>query len=279
MKLRHILPEMDPDKVVGIDLLLDQVTARHSVHLPLAVESGSRGWGFPSPDSDYDCRFIYVRPASRHITPWPERDVIEFPPQDDLDANGWDLVKALRLLLNGNAVVIEWLSSPVIYRGLAWFRDSFLDFARETADRDAIGRHYLHLGERQRQVYLCDGQSVPQKKIFYALRPAVTLRWLRLHPSQAVAPMHFPTVMAACDPPTALVTEVRDLMAAKARTRELGASPLSPTISAFIDEEFVQAHSVFRSGRAALSAAVRERAGTFYRDVVERLDASGPPFG
>lgn len=274
MTLRYVLPEMDPGKVAEIDRLLDRATAEHDVHMPLAIESGSRAWGFPSPDSDYDCRFIYVRPALRHITPWPERDVIEYPLEGDLDANGWDLAKALRLLLKGNAVVIEWLRSPVIYRGAAWFRDAFLDFARETADRDAIGRHYLHLGERQRRTYFGDGTLVPQKKIFYALRPAATLRWLQLHPADAIAPMHFPTLMAECDPPTTLAAEVGELMAAKARTRELGAAPLSSTIAAFIDQEFERARDVFESGRARASEAAARSAEAFYREVVARLDAA-----
>ncbi|HEY0908971.1 MAG TPA: nucleotidyltransferase domain-containing protein, partial [Bradyrhizobium sp.] len=169
---------MDGEKVALIDALLDRIANEYNVFLPLAIESGSRAWGFSSPDSDYDCRFVFVRRIAGHITPWPARDVIEFPPADDLDANGWDLGKALRLLLKGNAVIIEWLRSPVIYRGQDWFRDGFLEFARHAATREAIGRHYLHLGERQRRVYFGDGTSVAQKKIFYALRPAATLRWL-----------------------------------------------------------------------------------------------------
>src|SRR5215475_16120802 len=182
---------MNAEKVAQIDAMLDGVVNDYRVFLPLAIESGSRAWGFSSPDSDYDCRFVFVRPITAHVTPWIARDVIELPLEGDLDANGWDLGKALRLLLKGNAVIIEWMRSPVIYRGQAWFRDSFLEFARDAASREAIGRHYLHLGERQRRVYFGDGTSVAQKKIFYALRPAAALRWLRIHSTDAIAPMHF----------------------------------------------------------------------------------------
>lgn len=271
MTLRAIPPDMDAASVAAIDDLLDRVVAEHGVFLPLAIESGSRAWGFPSPDSDYDCRFVFVRTVSEHLTPWPARDVIEYPPQGELDANGWDLGKALRLLLNGNAVIIEWLRSPVIYRGEAWFRDEFLDFARRAATREAIGRHYLHLGERQRRVYFGDGTAVARKKIFYALRPAATLRWLRLRPAEAIAPMHFPTLMAECDPPAALAAEVADLMERKALTRELGTAALSPVIARFINSEFELGRVLFETGRArAPEENVREVAA-FYRGVVERL--------
>ncbi len=71
------------------------------------MESGSRAWGLPSPDGDDDCRFFFVRPVDHHISPWPRRDVIETPLEGDLDVNGWDLGKALELMLEGNAVTIE----------------------------------------------------------------------------------------------------------------------------------------------------------------------------
>jgi predicted nucleotidyltransferase len=272
MSLRSIPPEMDEEKIALIDAMLDRIVDEHGVFLPFAIESGSRAWGFASPDSDYDCRFVFVRRAAAHLTPWSPRDVIELPLDDDLDANGWDLGKALRLLLKGNAVIVEWLRSPVIYRGQEWFRDSFLEFARDAASREAIGRHYLHLGERQRRVYFGDGTSVAQKKIFYALRPAAALRWLRMRPTEAVAPMHFPTLMAECDPPAALREEVAGLMRRKALTRELGAAPLSPAVASFIDSEFERAREAFESGRAHAPAEVVARAEQFYRMVVERLE-------
>lgn len=272
MSLRSIPPEMDPSKVAQIDGLLDRAVAEYGVHVPLAIESGSRAWGFPSPDSDYDCRFVYVRPIAQHLTPWPARDVIEFALEDELDANGWDLAKALRLLLKGNAVIIEWLRSPVIYRGEAWFRDGFLEFAARAATREAIGRHYLHLGERQRRVYFGDGQSVAQKKIFYALRPAATLRWLRMRPEASIAPMDFPTLMAECDPPAAVKQEIADLMARKAATRELGHARLSPAIAAFIDDEFTLARDAWEAGRAHATNELKAEAQVLYRRIVEGLE-------
>jgi len=270
MSLRSLPISFSAVAVDAIDARLDAIRVEQGVSIPLAIESGSRAWGFPSPDSDYDCRFVFVRPVDQHLSPWPLRDVIETPLEGDLDVNGWELGKAIRLLLKGNAVIIEWLRSPIVYRGEAWFRDAFLDFAGRFARRDLIARHYLHLGERQRRVYFGDGEIVPQKKIFYALRPAAALRWLRLHPDQAVPPMHFPTLMAQCEAPPEVADLTADLIARKAVTRELGAELLPHLIAAFIDGEFELARPRFEGPRAALSDQARSEANAFYRDVTLR---------
>jgi len=271
--IRQIPDRFSPSAVAAIDARLDAICAEHDVAIPLAIESGSRAWGFPSPDSDYDCRFVFVRPAIHHLSPWPRRDVIETPLEGDLDVNGWELGKAIRLLLKGNAVIIEWLRSPIVYRGEAWFRDAFLEFAGRFADRALIARHYLHLGERQRRVYFGDGKAVPQKKIFYALRPAATLRWLRIHPEAALAPMHFQTLMAECDPPAEVSALAADLMARKAISRELGAEPLPAPIAGFIDQEFEIARAVFEAAPVVISDAARREAEAFFQDVTRRLSA------
>lgn len=101
----------DAATVERIQTRLDEVERDHGVWVLWAVESGSRAWGFPSPDSDYDCRFFYVRRHDDYLSPWRPRDVIETPLDDVLDVNGWDLIKAIRL-----AAALHWtrtLGSPV----------------------------------------------------------------------------------------------------------------------------------------------------------------------
>ncbi len=94
---------------------LKEIEKTENVRILHAVESGSRAWGFPSPDSDYDVRFLYVRPLEYYMKLEKTRDVIELPINDMLDINGWDLKKALQLLYAGNPTLFEWFSSPIVY--------------------------------------------------------------------------------------------------------------------------------------------------------------------
>lgn len=269
--LRALPTGSDPAAVAAIDRMLAELRAEHRVAIPLAIESGSRAWGFASPDSDYDCRFIFVRPLEHYLTPWPRRDVIETPLQGDLDVTGWDFGKALKLMLKGNAVVLEWLQSPFAYGGDAAFRDGLLELARRFADRERIARHYLHLGERQRRTYFPDGHAVAIKKLFYALRPAAALRWLRMHEG-AVPPMQFPTLMAECAPPADVMEATQALLEAKARTRELGSAPVPQVIGDFIDAEFAAAQTIVGQRPDRLSPDAREEAERFFRETVVRFD-------
>jgi predicted nucleotidyltransferase len=263
--LRALDSGFDPAVVDAIDERLRSVVTKHDVRLLLAIESGSRAWGFPSPDSDYDCRFIYVRRTADYLSLFEKRDVIEFKPDEILDVNGWDLGKALRLLLKGNAVVIEWLTSPLVYAGDAAFRDEALALAHQVAQPAAVARHYLHLGERQRRTHFADDRVVPLKKIFYALRPAVALRWLRLHPGAAVAPMHFPTLVASSDLPRDVAAIVGDLIARKAMTHELGSGPLPDPIRLLIDAEFETARDRWLKDEWRPAPAMIEAADTLFR--------------
>ena len=117
---------MDDTIVAEIRSRLKSLEAQERVTIPLAIESGSTAWGFPSPDSDYDCRFVYVRPLAETFTLFPRRDVIEEPLTEVFDINGWELSKALRLMLAGNAVIVEWLRSNFAYQENGEFREAAL---------------------------------------------------------------------------------------------------------------------------------------------------------
>ena len=78
---------------------LSDIEAKYDVKILLAVESGSRAWGFESKDSDYDVRFIYVHKKDWYLSLIEGRDVIEeLDPDGVLDLAGWDLKKALLLM-------------------------------------------------------------------------------------------------------------------------------------------------------------------------------------
>ncbi len=268
--LRAIPAEFDRDKLQDVDQRLEAIIRDHGVAIGLAIESGSRAWGFPSPDSDYDCRFLFVRPADDYLSPWTKRDVIETPLIDDMDVNGWELGKALKLMLKGNAVVIEWLMSPIVYRGDAAFRDRLNALAQRHANKSALARHYLHLGMRQRQTYFADDKDIALKKLFYALRPAVALRWLARHPDAVIPPMHFQTLLHDCDMPGDVVLLAEDLIARKAVTREIGSGPLPAAIRDFVDGEFARQSAVEREP-VRLSAEAKTDAEHFFRWAVAHL--------
>ncbi|MBX3478024.1 MAG: nucleotidyltransferase domain-containing protein [Brevundimonas sp.] len=273
MSFSSFSADMSPDAIVRVQAILDGVARDEGVHIPLAIESGSRAWGFPSPDSDYDGRFIYVRPAHQALTIWPRRDVIETPLVGEMDVNGWDLSKALRLLLKGNAVVVEWLQSPIAYRDTPWFRDALLGFADHWLDRGRVINHYLRLGQRQKMLHVDRGAEVSLKKTFYCLRPAAALLWLEQHPGRAIAPMHFPTLMAGIDASHDVQIRIADLIAQKAVTREMGVAPAPPELLAFIDDAFARAEAWISEPTAASPDAMRAGDALFV-EVTRRLDAT-----
>ncbi len=155
---------------------LREIERRENVRILHAVESGSRAWGFASPDSDYDVRFIYVRPLEDYLRLEGMRDVIELPINEELDINGWDLKKALQLLYKTNPALMDWLASPIVYR-----RTELVDTLRTLMLRYFSPQkgvlHYLRMAERNTRVYLSD-DIVRAKKYFYVLRPILACRWI-----------------------------------------------------------------------------------------------------
>lgn len=265
--MRQLSPDLDPAVVHQIDERLAGVAEEHGVAIPWAIESGSRAWGFPSPDSDYDCRFFFVRRVDDYLDPWPPRDVIETPLDPVLDVNGWDLVKAVRLAENGNATVGEWLRSPLVYTGDSAFRDALLEACDALVDVHRVGRHYLHVAEGQwERSGAPRGHDVVLKRVFYALRPAAALHWMRTHRS-ATPPMNLTELLDDAPPPVALREAVDRMVAAKAVTRELGTGHVDPAVARWVEEQLADARDRYRDVSPVGSR--RRRAGAVFRALLD----------
>lgn len=155
---------------------LKEIEQRENVRILWAAESGSRAWGFASPDSDYDVRFIYVRPREDYLKLERTRDVIELPDDGVLDINGWDLDKTLRLLYKSNPTLFEWMNSPILY----WDREleeRFRPLMQEYFSPQRGLYHYLSMAEGNfKSEFSTD--KVKVKRYFYVLRPLLACKWI-----------------------------------------------------------------------------------------------------
>lgn len=217
-----------------IDATLADLESREDIRILWAVESGSRAWGFPSPDSDYDVRFVYVRPLDWYLSLNPGRDVIELPIVDELDVAGWDLRKALGLLVKANPALLEWLSSPIVYRAKPE-AEGLRALARCSPYRRSAAHHYLALLRGNYDRYIADRATVRLKKYMYCLRPALALLWLRSRDD--MAPMDQPSLLAGLSLPADLAETIHTLVAMKFASGELGEGPRVAVIDAFLENE------------------------------------------
>lgn len=210
-------PYINPDIALRIEAELAMIEQQEKVRILLAVESGSRAWRFPSCDSDYDVRFLYVRPVTDYLTIAKRRDVIERPVDAVFDVNGWDVSKALALALCSNAVLLEWLDSPVRYRALPDWPARIQAFAQETASPRALAHHYASLGQRRlKEIEV--STEVKLKTLCYALRAALALQWVQTH--KMPPPMALPALLAGLVVCDAVREEIDKLVVHKANTTE-----------------------------------------------------------
>lgn len=224
---------IDPTIRSDIEARLTAIEAEHQVHILFACESGSRGWGFSSPDSDYDVRFLYVHTLSWYLQVHAQRDVIELPISDVLDINGWELRKALGLLRGGNATLIEWLDSPVLYRVDPIFLQAIQTSARDTHRAERTYYHYVHMARKNYREHL-RGETVRLKKYLYVLRPLLAARWIEQ--GRGVAPMRFQELVDGIVTDPALRQAIEALLLIKRSAMESALAPPMPVINAFIED-------------------------------------------
>jgi uncharacterized protein len=222
---------------------LKSAEIEHDVKVILAVESGSRAWGFESSNSDYDARFIYVNKPEWYLSVGLEekRDVIEYPIIDDLDINGWDLRKALRLYWKSNPAFMEWVQSPLIYSEKTSFKPSVLTIAPNVYSVESGIYHYRSMAKNNFRDYL-RADLVPLKKYFYVLRPLLSVRWLEKY--NQPAPIEFSKLLHLINGQESLLKAIDNLLIQKRSGLELGESPRVPEIHKFIETELERIESV-----------------------------------
>jgi uncharacterized protein len=211
---------------------LTAIEERDNVRILLAIESGSRAWRFPSTDSDYDVRFLYIRSLEQYLAIEPVRDVIERPLEGDLDIGGWDLRKALQLMCRSNAVLIEWLTSPVRYRASDKVADRLLELASTHSDPVALSHHYDRLARTSFSEITTAEGPVRFKTYCYALRSAMALLWIRQFCQPP--PMDLPRLMAGLSAAKAFHQTIEDLIARKANATESDRCTRIPLLDEFL---------------------------------------------
>jgi predicted nucleotidyltransferase len=215
---------------------LHHIEDQHDVRIAYACESGSRAWGFPSVDSDYDVRFVYLHSKEWYLSIDVERkrDVIEEPVEDALDLSGWDLRKALGLLRKGNPPLIEWLGSPIVYLEAYGVADQMRELLSRHHFPAASMYHYLHMARGNYRGYL-KGPDVWLKKYLYVLRPLLAIRYLEK--GLGPVPTEFAVLVDAVVDSLGLRRAIDALVEAKRRGTELGRAPRIEPISRYIEDE------------------------------------------
>jgi uncharacterized protein len=213
---------------------LDLIEKEEVVRVLYACESGSRAWGFESEDSDFDVRFIYIRPPEWYLTIQKKRDVIERPIDDDLDVSGWDLPKALELFRKSNPPLLEWLQSPLVYREVGSAANRLREVMPSYYAPISCMYHYLHMAQGNYRQYL-HGDTVRLKKYFYALRPVLGCLWIER--DMGVVPTEFGILVDRLVTDDKLREAIERLLEKKKAGHELDQGKRIPEISEFLDRE------------------------------------------
>lgn len=228
----RIVNEIIPEK-------LREIEQRENVRILHCVESGSRAWGFASPDSDFDVRFIYVRPKEFYLRLDKTKDVIEWQLDDTLDINGWDLQKALVLLYKSNPTLFEWNNSPIVYKTTEEWGGISEIIGRYFSSKSGL-YHYLSTAKSNYREYL-HTDTVKLKKYFYVLRPILACRWII--EKNCPPPMLFSELAKEYLTPDIAPT-VEELLRVKSTVSELGMGKRIDALNDYLDRSIAEVEAI-----------------------------------
>lgn len=216
----------------NIQTILTQIEQKKNIKILYACETGSRAWGFPSPDSDYDVRFLYMHKRDWYLSLSQHKDTIEHM-DGDLDITGWDLRKSLLLLKKSNVPLIERFQSPITYFGDENFKAEFKQLIESYYSPTGVFFHHYSLAQKFWEE-LKDKETVKLKSYFYLIRSLLSCNWIIQ--DKSVLPMHIEGLMTKIE--SNRRDELRALIQLKAGVGEKYLHPKDEGVHAWIKEMF-----------------------------------------
>jgi predicted nucleotidyltransferase len=215
---------------------LIEIERNYEVKVIYACESGSRAWGFASENSDYDVRFIYMHPKDWYLTIADyKRDVIEIPFDGELDINGWDIRKSLKLLKKSNSPLLEWFSSPIRYRNIRPVMNALFELSTDAFLPESSCHHYLSMAQNI-IANLNDGEEIKIKSYLYSLRTILCCKWIIRRMTQP--PMKIQDLLKEFLPSGEIRELVDELKYVKSRGAESAGIKRSLIFEEYLKEQF-----------------------------------------
>ena len=214
---------------------LSRVESETDTRILLAVESGSRAWGFASTDSDWDVRYIYIHKLDWYLRIDQYKDSQEEILDNDIDLAGWELRKALGLFRKSNPPMLEWLRSPIVYLEQFSTANQLRQLSEKYFNPRACMYHYLSMAKGNFNEFLKDRDLVKIKKYFYVLRPVLACDWIVNE--QAFPPMEFDRLVESQVKDQEVKKAVESLLARKMAGEELSEEPRIDVLNDMLAEK------------------------------------------
>ncbi|MDN3015018.1 nucleotidyltransferase domain-containing protein [Paenibacillus sp. BSR1-1] len=246
---------------------INRIENQYNVKICYAVESGSRAWGFPSKDSDYDVRFIYVHKKEWYLSIDQKRDVIELPINELLDINGWEIRKALRLFKKSNPPLMEWLHSGIVYYQAFSLVEKMRTIQNQVFLPQSALHHYLNMAKGNYRDYL-QVEHVKIKKYFYVLRPILACKWIEKY--NTVPPNEFQELVKDLLKEGQLKDEINTLLMRKIKGDELNLEPKVAAINEFIEKE-INRIEVYTKTLSVSKEDITPMLDELFREILEEV--------
>ena len=217
----------------NIQAALAELSKEKEIRILYACESGSRAWGFASPDSDYDVRFMYVKPLNKYLSLSFGEDTINRMLDHDLDFAGWELRKLLNLLRKSNASPFEWLQSPFLYHEEGSFLEELRALSKQYFSPRACAHHYYGIAHNSLKSGLV-GEQFKLKTYFYVLRPMLCAYWICER--QSIPPLVFEELFPLLEKQPEVEAAIEALLEQKKQASEAFLFQRDPIVDAFITE-------------------------------------------